>query len=95
MSILVASSYPFTGPELPSAFYSAPWSPFMTLLALVPLFAVLWMVVWRGGKKLNIALLTQLPPAPLEQGGGFGNAIVGTLLMVGLATLITLAFWEF
>lgn len=62
----------------------------MTFLALVPLFAVLWMVIWRGGRKLSLALFTQLPPAPLEQGGGFGNAIVGTLLMVGLATLITL-----
>jgi len=61
----------------------------MTLFALVPLFAVLWMLIWRGGQKLSLALFTQLPPAPLEQGGGFGNAIVGTLIMVGLATLIT------
>jgi len=62
----------------------------MTLLALVPLFALLWMLIWRGGRKLSLALFTQLPPAPLEQGGGFGNAILGTLIMVGLATLITL-----
>jgi phosphate transport system permease protein len=61
----------------------------MTLLALIPLFAVLWMLIWRGGKKLGTALFTQLPPAPLEQGGGFGNAILGTLIMVGIATLIT------
>jgi len=61
----------------------------MTLLALIPLFAVLWMLIWRGGQKLGLALFTQLPPAPLEQGGGFGNAIVGTLIMVGIATLIT------
>ncbi len=61
----------------------------MTLTALVPLFAVLWMLIWRGGKKLSLALFTQLPPAPLQQGGGFGNAIVGTILMVGIATLIT------
>lgn len=61
----------------------------MTLFALVPLFAVLWMLIWRGGQKLSVALFTKLPPAPLEQGGGFGNAIVGTLIMVGLATLIT------
>ena len=54
----------------------------MTLLALIPLFSVVWMLVWRGGKKLSLALFTQLPPAPLEQGGGFGNAIVGTLIMV-------------
>ncbi len=62
----------------------------MTLFALVPLFAVLWMLIWRGGRKLSVALFTKLPPAPLEQGGGFGNAIVGTIIMVGLATLITI-----
>ncbi len=59
----------------------------MTLLALIPLFSVLWMLFWRGGRKLSLALFTQLPPAPLEQGGGFGNAIAGTLIMVGLAAL--------
>jgi len=62
----------------------------MTLGALVPLFAVLIMLIWRGGQKISTALFTELPPAPLEQGGGFGNAILGTLLMVGLATLITI-----
>lgn len=61
----------------------------MTLVALVPLFAVLWMLLWRGGQKLSLALFTSLPPAPLEQGGGFGNAIIGTLIMVGIGTLIT------
>src|SRR5215469_923472 len=61
----------------------------MTFIALIPLFAVLWMLIWRGGQKFSLALFTQLPPAPLEQGGGFGNAIVGTLIMVGLGALIT------
>jgi phosphate transport system permease protein len=62
----------------------------MTFLALIPLFAVLWMLIWRGGQKLSFSLFTQLPPAPLEQGGGFGNAVIGTLIMVGLAALITI-----
>jgi len=62
---------------------------FMTFLALIPLFAVLWMLIWRGGQKLSLSLFTQLPPAPLEQGGGFGNAVLGTLIMVGLAALIS------
>jgi phosphate transport system permease protein len=61
----------------------------MTLLALIPLFSVVWMLFWRGGRKLSLALFTQLPPAPLEQGGGFGNAIAGTLIMVGLAALVS------
>jgi phosphate transport system permease protein len=61
----------------------------MTILALVPLFSVVLMLLWRGGQKLSFAALTQLPPAPLEQGGGFGNAIVGTAIIVGLAMVIT------
>lgn len=67
----------------------------MTIMALIPLFAVLLMLIWRGGKKLSLELFTHLPPAPLEQGGGFGNAILGTLLMVGIATLITIPLGVF
>jgi len=64
----------------------------MTCLALVPLFSVIWMLLSHGGKRLSLTLFTELPPAPLEAGGGFGNAILGTLLIVGLATLIALPF---
>jgi phosphate transport system permease protein len=59
----------------------------MTFMALVPLFAVLWKLILRGGKRLSLTLFAQLPPAPLEHGGGFGNAIVGTVIMVGIAAL--------
>jgi phosphate transport system permease protein len=61
----------------------------MCLLALIPLFSVVWMLLWRGGHKLSVAALTELPPAPFESGGGFGNAILGTLIMITLATLIS------
>ena len=61
----------------------------MCLLALIPLFSVVWMLLWRGGHKLSVAVLTELPPAPLETGGGFGNAIIGTLIMNTLAALIS------
>ena len=57
----------------------------MTLASLVPLFSVVLMLAWRGGQKLSAAVFTQLPPAPLEQGGGFGNAVAGTLIIVALA----------
>ena len=64
----------------------------MTLLALIPLFSVVWMLAWHGGQKLSLSVFTQLPPAPLEEGGGFGNAILGTLVMVALAALISIPF---
>jgi phosphate transport system permease protein len=64
----------------------------ISLMALIPLFSVVFMLVVRGGKKLNLSVFTQLPPTAFEQGGGFGNAIEGTLVMVGLAALISVPF---
>ncbi|BAY14487.1 phosphate ABC transporter, permease protein [Nostoc sp. HK-01] len=60
------------------------------VLALVPLVAVLSYVIIKGFGSLNFSIFTELPPAPLRKGGGFGNAIVGTLLMVGIASLISI-----
>ncbi len=59
------------------------------LLASVPLLSVIYMLVVEGGSRLDWEALTALPPSAFEQGGGFGNAIIGTLVMVGLATLIS------
>ncbi len=50
------------------------------------------MLVIRGGKRLSLSLFSELPPTAFEQGGGFGNAVVGTLVMVGLAALISVPF---
>ena len=61
----------------------------MTLLSLIPLFSVILMLFWRGGRKLSLAVFTELPPAALEQGGGFGNAIAGTLVIVALAVVVS------
>lgn len=64
----------------------------LTLLALVPLFSVIFMLFYRGGSTLAATNFWSLPPAPFEEGGGFGNALVGTLVMVGIAGLISVPF---
>lgn len=61
----------------------------LTLLAMVPLISVLIMLIWRGGQRLGIALFVDLPPAAGMIGGGIGNALLGTFIMVGVATLIS------
>ncbi len=61
----------------------------MVVVALLPLLAVLSYVVIKGASRLNLDLLTKLPPPPMVPGGGIANAIVGTLIMVGLAALIS------
>jgi len=58
----------------------------MTVAALFPLFSVLYLLIVRGGRQLSLAVLTELPPAALMPGGGFGNAIVGTVVMIAVAT---------
>ncbi len=60
------------------------------LLASVPLFSVLYMLITRGGARLNMEVFTSLPPAGFEMGGGFGNALIGTFVMVGIAALIAI-----
>jgi phosphate transport system permease protein len=60
--------------------------------ACIPLFSVLIMLLFRGGQRLSLELFYALPPTAFETGGGFGNAIVGTLFMVGLAAAISVPF---
>jgi len=50
------------------------------------------MLIIRGGKRLSLEIFYALPPTAFETGGGFGNAIVGTLFMVGIAGLISIPF---
>ena len=60
--------------------------------ACIPLFSVLIMLIYRGGQRLSLEIFYALPPTAFETGGGFGNAIVGTLFMVGIASLISVPF---
>lgn len=78
-------------PEDPRSIFGA----IMTVLAglclactLIPLFAVLGFVIVRGASRLNLDLFTKLPPPPGLSGGGLANAILGTIIVVSLATLI-------
>jgi len=58
------------------------------LMALIPLFSILGEVVLKGASSINLNFLTQPTPTVGEAGGGVANAIQGTLLAVGLASLI-------
>ncbi|MFY9655776.1 MAG: phosphate ABC transporter permease PstA [Methylocystis sp.] len=62
----------------------------VALLGAVPLFSVVYMLVAKGGARLGLELFTGLPPAGFEEGGGIGNAIQGTLVTVGIASLISI-----
>ena len=62
--------------------------------ACIPLFSVLIMLIIRGGRRLTLELFYTLPPGAFDAAGvgGFGNAILGTAFMVGIAGLISIPF---
>ena len=58
------------------------------VVALVPLASILWEVVIRGAPALSLGFLSGLPVPAGEVGGGIGNAILGSFIVVGLASAI-------
>ncbi len=57
------------------------------LLTVSVLFFILGYLLWKGGRALNWAFLTQLPKPVGETGGGMANAIVGSAKLLLLAAL--------
>lgn len=65
------------------------------VIALLPLGSILFMLLKNGLGRLFQefpAAFTELPPPPLVDGGGFRNAIMGTLLTCFIGALISVPF---
>ncbi|MBV9508034.1 MAG: phosphate ABC transporter permease PstA [Acidobacteriia bacterium] len=59
-----------------------------TLISISALFVILAYLLINGTKSLDWNFFTQLPKATGEAGGGMANAILGTLEIVGLASVM-------
>lgn len=60
------------------------------VVVLIPLLSILFYVVQKGAAGLSLAFFTELPKPVGETGGGMGNAVVGTLVLIGIASAIGL-----
>ena len=58
------------------------------IVVLVPLVAIFGYLLLRGLASLNWAFLTQTPKPPGEVGGGVANGIVGSGMILGIASLL-------
>jgi phosphate transport system permease protein len=58
------------------------------LIATLPLIFILGHLIREGASSINVDFFTQLPKSVGEAGGGMGNAIVGTLLLLGIASVL-------
>ncbi|MEE4275429.1 MAG: phosphate ABC transporter permease PstA [Thermoleophilia bacterium] len=54
------------------------------------MFLIVWEVLQRGFSAIDWGFFTELPPVVGEDGGGLGNAILGTLVITFVAALIAL-----
>jgi phosphate transport system permease protein len=60
------------------------------IVALLPLFFILLNLMLKGASSLSLDFFTKIPSPAGEIGGGVVHALVGTLLIVGMASLIGL-----
>ncbi|CUI08776.1 phosphate ABC transporter permease PstA [Massilia sp. P8910] len=58
-------------------------------VGLIFLMWILWTLLSKGFAGLSLGLFTQDTPGPGSDGGGLRNAIVGSVMIVGLATFIS------
>ena len=59
-----------------------------TLIVVAPLVAIFVYLVYKGASSLNLAFFTQIPKPVGETGGGMANAILGSGILLGVASAI-------
>jgi phosphate transport system permease protein len=59
-------------------------------LAIVPLIVILAYLLKQGASALSLDFFTNMPRPVGEAGGGMANAIVGTLMLIGIASAVGL-----
>jgi phosphate transport system permease protein len=59
-----------------------------TVLVIVPLAAIFIYLIIKGASSLNVDFFTKIPAPVGETGGGMANAIVGSVTLLALASLI-------
>ena len=59
-----------------------------TILVVAPLVAIFGYLIYKGASSLNFDFFTKVPKPPGEVGGGMANAIVGSAVLLGLASVI-------
>ena len=59
-----------------------------TILVIAPLIAIFIYLIYKGASSLNLDFFIKVPKPVGESGGGMANAIVGSAILLGLASLI-------
>lgn len=60
------------------------------VLATLPLLLILFHLLKKGASSISLDFFTRMPQPVGEAGGGMANAIVGTLMLIGIACAVGL-----
>jgi phosphate transport system permease protein len=63
-------------------------SVLFTILVILPLIAIFIYLLVKGASSLNLAFFTQIPKPVGEEGGGMANAIVGSAVLLAIASAL-------
>src|SRR5215469_15648081 len=59
-----------------------------TVIVVAPLVAIFGYLIYKGASSLNLDFFTKVPKPPGEIGGGMANAIVGSAVLLAMASVI-------
>jgi phosphate transport system permease protein len=59
-----------------------------TIVVIIPLIVILFYLIYKGASSLNLAFFTHIPAPVGQEGGGMANAIVGSGIVLALASLM-------
>jgi phosphate transport system permease protein len=59
-----------------------------TVIVILPLIAILFYLIYKGASSLNLAFFTHIPAPVGQDGGGMANAIVGSGIVLLVASLM-------
>jgi phosphate transport system permease protein len=59
-----------------------------TILVMAPLIAIFAYLLFKGASSLNLAFFTQIPKPVGETGGGMANSILGSGILLAIASLM-------
>jgi phosphate transport system permease protein len=59
-----------------------------TIIVIIPLIAILFYLIYKGASSLNLNFFTKIPAPVGQEGGGMANSIVGSGIILAIASLI-------
>jgi len=59
-----------------------------TILVVAPLVTIFFYLIYKGASSLNLAFFTQIPKPEGEEGGGMANSIIGSGVLLGIASVL-------